>query len=52
MVTVLADDDMVEEIRNTIIMICSTGQIGDGLVWTVPIATMHRVRNGSDMLAE
>jgi nitrogen regulatory protein P-II 1 len=43
---------MVEEIRKTIIGACSTGQIGDGLVWTVPIATMHRVRNGSDMLAE
>ena len=52
MVTVLADDAMVEEIRNTIISTCSTGQIGDGLVWTVPIATMHRVRNGSDMLAD
>ena len=52
MVTVLADDSMVEEIRKTIIEACSTGQIGDGIVWTVPIATMHRVRNGSDMLAE
>lgn len=52
MVAVLADEDMVEEIRNTIITVCSTGQIGDGLVWTVPIATMHRIRNGSDMLAE
>jgi nitrogen regulatory protein P-II 1 len=52
MVTVLADDAMVAEIRNTIILICSTGQIGDGIVWTVPIATMHRIRNGSDMLAE
>ncbi|MFN4360362.1 MAG: P-II family nitrogen regulator [Hylemonella sp.] len=52
MVAVLADEDMVEEIRKTIIGACSTGQIGDGLVWTVPIATMHRVRNGSDMLAE
>lgn len=52
MVAVLADEDMVEEIRRTIIQACSTGQIGDGLVWTVPIATMHRVRNGSDMLAE
>lgn len=50
MVTVLADDAMVDEIRDTIIMICSTGQIGDGIVWTVPIATMHRIRNGSDML--
>lgn len=52
MVTVLADDSMVEEIRKTIIDTCSTGQIGDGLVWTVPIETLHRVRNGSDMLAE
>lgn len=52
MVAVLADEDMVEEIRRTIIDTCSTGQIGDGLVWTVPIATMHRIRNGSDMLAE
>ncbi|MDE2618356.1 MAG: P-II family nitrogen regulator [Burkholderiales bacterium] len=52
MVAVLADEDMVAEIRNTIIGACSTGQIGDGLVWTVPIASMHRVRNGSDMLAE
>lgn len=52
MVAVLADEDMVTEIRNTLIGACSTGQIGDGLVWTVPIASMHRVRNGSDMLAE
>ncbi|MDP3701141.1 MAG: P-II family nitrogen regulator [Hylemonella sp.] len=52
MVAVLADEDMAEEIRKAIIEACSTGQIGDGLVWTVPIATMHRIRNGSDMLAE
>lgn len=52
MVAVLADEDMVDEIRKTLIEACSTGQIGDGLVWTVPIASMHRVRNGSDMLAE
>lgn len=52
MVTVLADEAMVQQIREVIITICSTGQIGDGIVWTVPIATMHRIRNGSDMLAE
>ncbi len=52
MVTVLVDDDMVEAIRNAIIETCSTGQIGDGIVWTVPIDTMHRIRNGSDMLSE
>ena len=52
MVTVLAEDVMVDEIRNTIIQVCTTGQYGDGLVWTVPIASMHRIRNSSDMLAE
>jgi nitrogen regulatory protein P-II 1 len=52
MVSVLADDDMVEEIRSAIIKTCTTGQYGDGLVWAVPIDTMHRIRNGSDMLAE
>lgn len=52
MVTVLADEVMVEEIRRIIFETCGTGQIGDGIVWTVPIATMHRIRNGSDMLAE
>ena len=52
MVTVLAEAHMVEEIRRVLIEACSTGQIGDGLVWTVPIASMHRVRNGTDMLAD
>lgn len=52
MVTVLADEAMVGEIRDTIIEVCSTGHIGDGIVWTVPIATMHRIRDGSDMLSE
>jgi nitrogen regulatory protein P-II 1 len=52
LITVLAEVAMVEEIRRTIIMICSTGQFGDGLVWTLPIGTMHRIRNGSDMLAD
>lgn len=52
MVTVLAEEGMVAEIRAIIIETCATGQIGDGIVWTVPIATMHRIRNGSDMLAE
>jgi len=45
MVCVLADDDMVEPIRNAIIDACSTGTIGDGLVWTVDISTIHRIRD-------
>ena len=50
MVCVLAEDAMVETIRNAILEACATGQVGDGIVWTVPIASMHRIRNGSDML--
>lgn len=52
MVCVLAEDAMVETIRLAILEACSTGQVGDGIVWTVPIASMHRIRNGSDMQAD
>jgi nitrogen regulatory protein P-II 1 len=50
MVCVLADDNMVEEIRKTIISACTTGKYGDGLVWAVPIEGIHSIRNGSEML--
>jgi nitrogen regulatory protein P-II 1 len=49
MVSVLADDDMVDAIRQAILASCSTGQIGDGIVWTVDIGEIHRIRNGSRM---
>jgi nitrogen regulatory protein P-II 1 len=49
MVCVLCPDDMVETIRNTIITSCGTGQIGDGLVWVLDVASVHRVRNGEQM---
>jgi len=49
--SVLVDDDMVETIRSTIIKVCTTGQFGDGLVWTVDVNTMHRIRNGESMLS-
>ena len=45
MVCVLADDEMVEPIRAAIIAACHTGQIGDGLIWTVDIADLHRIRD-------
>ncbi len=47
MVSVLASDDMVPPIRQAIFEHCSTGAIGDGLVWTVDIAEIHRVRDGT-----
>lgn len=47
MVCVLAEEAMVDTIRQAIISTCSTGQIGDGIVWTVDIGEPTRIRDGS-----
>jgi nitrogen regulatory protein P-II 1 len=47
MICLLADDAMVPTIRRAIVEACSTGQIGDGLVWVVDIEEIHRIRDGS-----
>lgn len=47
MVCVLADDEMAATIRDAIIASCGTGQIGDGIVWTVDIGSVHRIRDGT-----
>jgi nitrogen regulatory protein P-II 1 len=49
MVCVLADDAMAETIRQAIIGSCSTGQIGDGIVWTVDIGDPTRIRDGTPL---
>lgn len=46
MVCVIVEESMVEPIRQAIVAACRTGQIGDGLVWTVDIGEMHRIRDG------
>lgn len=45
MVCVICPDEMVDTIRNAIMTACSTGQIGDGLVWVIDIAEVHRIRD-------
>jgi nitrogen regulatory protein P-II 1 len=45
MVSVVADDAMVAPIREAIFAACSTGNLGDGLVWVVDIGEIHRIRN-------
>ena len=45
MVCVLCEDSMVETSRETIFSACHTGQIGDGLVWVLDIAQVHRIRD-------
>lgn len=49
MVCVLCEDDMVETIRNAIIQNCSTGKIGDGLVWVIDIGPVHRIRDSQQL---
>ncbi len=49
MVCVLADESMVETIRQAILETCGTGQIGDGIVWTVDIAGPTRIRDGTSL---
>ena len=46
MVCVIAEESMVQPIRDAIISACGTGQIGDGLIWTIDIGEMHRIRDG------
>ncbi len=49
MVSVLCDDAMADTIRQTIIDSCSTGQIGDGIVWAVDIEGPTRIRDGTPL---
>ncbi len=49
MVSVLCDDGMADTIRQTIIDSCSTGQIGDGIVWAVDIHGPTRIRDGTPL---
>jgi nitrogen regulatory protein P-II 1 len=43
---VLVDDAQADEVVNAIVTAASTGKIGDGKVWVVPIETVVRVRTG------
>ena len=50
---VLVNDGQVDDVVNGIVTAASTGQIGDGKVWVVPVETVVRVRTnerGDDAL--
>ena len=47
MLSVLAEDADVPRIRDAIVAACSTGQIGDGLVWVAEVGEAHRIRDGA-----
>src|SRR5580658_4900951 len=41
---VLTDESQVDEVVDAIVNSASTGKIGDGKVWVVPVETVVRVR--------
>jgi len=45
-VEVLVDDPQVSDVLEAVISSASTGKIGDGKVWVVPVETVVRVRTG------
>jgi len=45
MICILAPDDMIERIAETIVREGRTGQVGDGLIWVVPIEWTRRIRD-------
>jgi nitrogen regulatory protein P-II 1 len=45
-VEVLVDDEQADEVVDAIVSNASTGKIGDGKVWVVPIDSVVRVRTG------
>jgi nitrogen regulatory protein P-II 1 len=45
-VEVLVDDGQVNEVVDGIVSSASTGKIGDGKVWVLPVEAVVRVRTG------
>lgn len=47
LVTVVAYDEMVDPIAAAIMQTCQSGQLGDGLLWVLPIDAVQCIRDGS-----
>ncbi len=45
-IEVVVDDDDAGDVVDVIVKAASTGQIGDGKVWTTPVGDLVRVRTG------
>src|SRR3984893_12821971 len=43
---ILVDDSQVEDVTNAVVDSDSTGKIGDGKVWILPVEDVVRVRTG------
>ena len=45
-IEILADDDVVDRVVDTVVGAARTDRIGDGKVWVVPVDRVVRVRTG------
>jgi nitrogen regulatory protein P-II 1 len=45
-VEILVDDPDADDVMEVVVKSASTGRIGDGKVWSVPVDTVIRVRTG------
>ncbi|HEY1832308.1 MAG TPA: P-II family nitrogen regulator [Acidimicrobiales bacterium] len=45
-IEVLVDDRQTDEVVDAIVSSASTGKIGDGKVWVIPVESVVRVRTG------
>lgn len=46
LVSVIARDEMVDTITQVIMDECRTSQMGDGLIWVMPVVSVQRIRDG------
>ncbi len=51
LVCVLCGHEMVDAIQDVIFQTCSTGAVGDGLVWVVNVESTHRIRDRTPLEA-
>ena len=47
LVCMMCEESMVDTIREAVFSTCSTGTVGDGLVWVVDVESTHRIRDRS-----
>ena len=45
MVCILVSPDLEAAVRNALLLACHTGQMGDGLIWSVDVHQAQRIRD-------
>ena len=49
MICTVVAESMIDTVIDVIMRECSTGQIGDGLVWLIPVEGARRIRDGRSL---